>query len=192
MDLYITVVHHGGVFKEDEIGRFSYIGGMVVCYDNYDLDRTSFFDIESVMEMLTFIRGKSVSIYAEVDLIIEFAEKNDVGDNDVKDIFGDMNNVVAKGDCVPAASVVSGQVPEHGIVLLDDVETTKDPNYESTEVSDTDDGMENSNFSLEDEEHLEVRRNLKWARMQKDVDDDPNEATSAAPAKWKRSNNGAT
>ncbi|EEF46764.1 conserved hypothetical protein [Ricinus communis] len=44
------------------------------------------------------------------------------------------------------------------------------------EVSDTDDGMSDIDFSSKDEEHLEARRNLKWARLH---EFDNNEAIGA-------------
>ncbi|EEF33295.1 conserved hypothetical protein [Ricinus communis] len=59
----------------------------------------------------------------------------------------------------------------------------EDSDYKPVEVSETDNGMEDSDFRSKDEEHLEARRKLGWARIHEVGSfDDDNKATSG----WRR------
>ncbi|EEF38622.1 conserved hypothetical protein [Ricinus communis] len=59
----------------------------------------------------------------------------------------------------------------------------------SLDKSDTGDSLEDDNFSFEDEEHSEDKRNLRWERQHEHEFDeyDNNDTTSKPPTKWKKS-----
>ncbi|EEF28868.1 conserved hypothetical protein [Ricinus communis] len=77
---------------------------------------------------------------AQVNENAEEAGKYEVGDIEVFAIVGSQTNDMA------------GQED-----ILND---SKGSDYKPVEVSKTNDGIEDSDFSLEDEEHLEARRNF--------------------------------
>ncbi|EEF39369.1 conserved hypothetical protein [Ricinus communis] len=113
-----------------------------------------------------------VSMYAEANIILEFERENDVAGNEEGD------NVVLH--------YVEGMLGLGMLVMMWEMMQLV------VSMCDTDDGMEDSDFSSEDEEHMEARRNLRWDVMAKSLDDDHFEATNGPPANWKKSNNGAT
>ncbi|EEF35454.1 conserved hypothetical protein [Ricinus communis] len=82
--------------------------------------------------MLDCIRDKGVTIYVEADLIVEFFGDNYLGDENTSD-----ENLV-------------------------DGNRSEDPNYDIIEVSDTKNGMNESNFSSEDEEKAASAPSASW------------------------------
>ncbi|EEF40167.1 conserved hypothetical protein [Ricinus communis] len=61
----------------------------------------------------------------------------------------------------------------------------EDLENEPVQESEINDGLEDDKFSYENEEHLEVRRHLRWTRLHNIIKSRYDEATSSPP--WKNS-----
>ncbi|EEF41827.1 conserved hypothetical protein [Ricinus communis] len=90
----------------------------------------------------------------------------------------DNNNRVHLEDIVEASIIVGAMNVniENDMHEDSDNESEEDLEYYLVKVADTDDGMEDGDFSFDDEEDNQARKNLRWARTH-----DDNQATSV----WK-------
>ncbi|EEF31340.1 conserved hypothetical protein [Ricinus communis] len=115
--------------------------------------------------MLNLIKDGLVSVYCEGEAKVELIDEN----QEVMDKDAQVNDNAEE-------TVVGGQTND--IAGQQDIlSDSKDNDYKLVKVSETDDSVEDSDFSLEEEEHLEARRNLRWARVHEvESFDDDNEA----------------
>ncbi|EEF39110.1 conserved hypothetical protein [Ricinus communis] len=200
-DLYTMVLHHGGLFVENDIGIVEYEGGEFMHFDNCDLDKSGYLDILSdvrelgysslskitylnleqgvfcffynnkgVMEMLSCVRDGVFHVYIEGELIVDFEGENDTGENGAIE-----NDVESNDEAQPdefeanvGASIIGetfeGFMEGNAKFGIDGASESEDPKYVLVQESKTNDGMNDEDFSSDDEKLLEVRRNLKWAR----------------------------
>ncbi|EEF41235.1 conserved hypothetical protein [Ricinus communis] len=129
------------------------------------------------MEMMKCIKNGTIYVYVEaIEIVEELGREGDARVN----IQCEIN--IANPD---EASTIGVRLQEKSqATLLVEIEYD-DPDYKPLQVSDTNDGMSGGDFSSEDKEHLEARRDLKWARMH---EFDNNEPTNAPLRAKHRSN----
>ncbi|EEF29490.1 conserved hypothetical protein [Ricinus communis] len=103
-----------------------------------------------MMTMMQYIRNRIVSVYVEIELVVEYADEN-----------GNARYARDNDDAIEVDSSHDIEVQQIKRVIVGSGGESEDQEYELTQESEIDDNVEDDDFSSKDEEHLEAIRHLR-------------------------------